>query len=271
MKTLNIKAIRIDGGTQSRVEINSDAVAEYADALTAGAGFPPVITFFDGVDHWLADGFHRFHAFNKIGIVSIDADVREGTQRDAMLFSFGANGTHGQRRTNADKRKAVASMLADSEWSKWSDNQIAKTAGVHHSTVAEHRKSLAESASEKPQERTYTNKHGTQSVMKTEGIGKAQPAEQLAPAPAPEPEDDGAPDAAELESFRAQEEAAAKTLQFMLASDDVAADLAARNTQLEAQIKLLELRIAGLQNSNTEYIRTIKSLQNKIKKQEASA
>ena len=78
------------------------------------------------------------------------------------------------------------------------------------------------------------------------------------------------PDEHELASLRAQEEAEVKTLQFLLASDDKLADLAARNTQLEAQIKLLDLRIAGLQNSNAEYIRTIKGLQNKLKKLEAS-
>ena len=37
-----IGSIRIDGGTQSRVELNQETVAEYAQAFTAGAEFPPV-------------------------------------------------------------------------------------------------------------------------------------------------------------------------------------------------------------------------------------
>ncbi len=127
MKTINIKTIRIDGGTQSRVEINNEIVTEYAEAIKAGSEFPAVVVFNDGVDNWLADGFHRFHAHNQAGKASIAVDVRPGTVRDAKLFSFGANGRHGQRPTNADKRKSVSEMLADSEWAKWSQERIAKT------------------------------------------------------------------------------------------------------------------------------------------------
>lgn len=130
MKKLNINAIRIDGGTQSRVEINADVAGEYAEAIKGGAEFPPVAVFHDGADYWLADGFHRYHAHKQAGRASIAADVHTGTQRDAVLHSLGANGTHGLRRTNADKRKAVAAMLADAEWSQWSDRKIAEACGV---------------------------------------------------------------------------------------------------------------------------------------------
>ena len=136
MKTINIKTIRTDGGTQSRVEINNEIVTEYAEAIKAGAEFPAVVVFNDGVDNWLADGFHRFHAHNQAGKTSISADIRQGTARDAVLFSFGANGTHGLKRSNADKRKAVATMLSDAEWAEWSDRKIAEVCGVGHPFVA---------------------------------------------------------------------------------------------------------------------------------------
>ncbi|MDR9404902.1 MAG: hypothetical protein RI580_15855 [Halothece sp. Uz-M2-17] len=42
-------------------------------------------------------------------------------QRDAILHSVGANATHGLRRSNQDKRKAVVTLLQDNEWSQWSD------------------------------------------------------------------------------------------------------------------------------------------------------
>ena len=86
MKTINIKTIRIDGGTQSRVEINNEIVAEYAALIKAGAEFPPVIVFYDGVDTWLADGFHRFHAHNvSIGVDAAkhNADLRAIYQKYA--------------------------------------------------------------------------------------------------------------------------------------------------------------------------------------------
>ena len=151
MKKLNVNAIRIDGGTQSRVSLDEQTVAEYVDALES---LPPVIVFEDGADYWLADGFHRLHAYRTAGKASIPADIRTGTKRDAILFSVGANGTHGLRRSNADKRKAVGVMLADAEWSQWSDRKIAEACGVSHTFVALLRKppSVATVATPKAQE-----------------------------------------------------------------------------------------------------------------------
>lgn len=272
MKTINIKTIRIDGGTQSRVEINNEIVTEYAEAIKAGAEFPAVVVFNDGVDNWLADGFHRFHAHNQAGKTSIAADVRPGTVRDAKLFSFGANGRHGQRPTNADKRKSVSEMLADSEWAAWSQVKIADTCGVSIGFVS---KMVHEAASFhgemiKPATRTV-ERNGKTYEQDTSSIGKSKPTPEIASVV---PvilaiDDEGAPDDAEMESVRIQEESAAKTMQFMLASDEPLADLAAKNTELEAQIKQLNLRIAGLQNSNNEYIKTIKRLQAQLKKVQA--
>ena len=71
----------------------------------------PVVVFHDGVDHWLADGFHRYHASRRIEALESVAEVRTGTRRDAVLYSVGANASHGQRRTNADKRRAVMTLL----------------------------------------------------------------------------------------------------------------------------------------------------------------
>ena len=135
IKTLNTKAIRIDGGTQSRVQINNETVAEYAEAIKEGDKFPPVIVFFDGAEHHLGDGFHRYHGHNAAGKTSIEADVRTGTLRDAILYSLGANKVHGLRPSNDDKRKAVGTMLADAEWSQLSDREIAQHCGCSRMLV----------------------------------------------------------------------------------------------------------------------------------------
>ena len=142
IKKIKITGIRIDGGTQSRAELNQATVSEYAEAMTDGAKFPPVVVFFDGADHWLADGFHRYFGTKQIGALDIDADVREGTKRDAILFSLGANAIHGLRRSNADKRKAVETLLNDTEWSKWSDRKIAEACGVGAPLVGGVRKAI---------------------------------------------------------------------------------------------------------------------------------
>lgn len=131
--TLNLDAIQIDGGTQCRAALSDETVAEYAEEVRAGGTLPPVTVFFDGSTHWLADGFHRFHAHRSAGETTITADVRTGTQRDAILFAAGANATHGLRRTNADKRKAVEVLLADPEWSQWSDREIGRRCEVRSS------------------------------------------------------------------------------------------------------------------------------------------
>lgn len=133
--------IRQDGGTQPRGEISSDLVTEYITAILDGAKFPPVVVFYDGSDYWLADGFHRVRAFASAGR-PVPADVRQGTQRDAVLFSLGANATHGQRRTNADKRRAVMRALDDAEWSQWSDREIARRCAVSNQFVSNIRAEL---------------------------------------------------------------------------------------------------------------------------------
>jgi hypothetical protein len=45
--------------------------------------------------------------------LEITADLRQGTQRDAVLFGISANSAHGLPRNNADKRKAVSLLLGD--------------------------------------------------------------------------------------------------------------------------------------------------------------
>jgi len=283
MKKLNIKAIRIDGGTQSRVEINNDVVAEYAESLTAGAVFPPITVFFDGADYWLADGFHRFHAYNKVGIVSIEADIHQGTVREAKLFSFGANGDHGQRRSNADKRKAVSSMLEDAEWAKWSDNQIAKQCSVSQPFVSSIRSSLITVISEKPVERAYINKHGTESVMDTRAIGKSDhaakqldaPAPVAAPVPPPapeavaadEPEDDG-PSAEELAANAAAEQGDREALEKLLESDDKLATAYAEIKRLNAELAQMRISRDGYMNKCNEAIALVKSRDRTIAKLE---
>jgi hypothetical protein len=133
-----------DGGAQMRVEsIRVETVNEYAEEMLEGTKFPPVIVFHDGADYWLADGFHRVAAATKINLESIDADVRNGTMRDAILYGAGANASHGLRRTHADKRRAVERLLSDPEWARWSDRKVAEAAKVDHKTVAKIRRELA--------------------------------------------------------------------------------------------------------------------------------
>jgi len=74
-------------------------------------------------------------AAEEAGLTDIAADVRQGTRRDAILHSVGANAAHGLRRTSEDKRRAVKTLLADPEWHEWSESEIARRCAVSHTTV----------------------------------------------------------------------------------------------------------------------------------------
>jgi len=142
IQTLKLDQIRINGDTQPRVAIDEQVVAEYAKSYRANIDLPPVTVFFDGVAYWLADGFHRYWATKQINREYVFAEVHPGTLRDAIVYSVGANATHGLRRTTEDKRKAVLTLLNDEDWSKWTDREIAKKCGVSHDMVNRARRSI---------------------------------------------------------------------------------------------------------------------------------
>src|SRR3990167_6187545 len=89
-----LTSIRTDGGTQPRAATDTATVQDYADRMRDDAAFPPVVVFFDGAAHWLADGFHRYLAASRVGADYILPAVRDGTPRDAVLCSVGAKHDH---------------------------------------------------------------------------------------------------------------------------------------------------------------------------------
>ncbi len=142
---LPLAEIRTDGNTQARVKIRQTVVRDYAAAMKAQADeghwrFPPIVVFSDGQEFWLGDGFHRVLAALEAGLYDILTEVRQGTQRDALLFSISSNTEHGFPRSNADKRNAVLLLLRDSEWCQWSDREIARRCGVSDRSVNKLRK-----------------------------------------------------------------------------------------------------------------------------------
>ena len=142
IKSINIRAIRIDGGTQSRETLDQAVVDEYAELMKEGTEFPPISVVHDGNEYYLSDGFHRLLAAQRAGKASINCDVITGTLRDAILYSLSANASHGLRRTVEDRRKAVMTMLEDFEWGEWSDREIARQCHVSHPFVAKLRAAM---------------------------------------------------------------------------------------------------------------------------------
>lgn len=186
VETLPLTSIRTDGSTQARIELSDVVIGEYAEAFERGDTFPPIDVYFDGETYWLADGFHRVKAAAQVGQDTIAAIVHQGGQREALLHAAGSNTTHGLRRSNADKRKAVMLLLQDDEWRQWSDRQIARHCSVDGKTVADVRQKLTAEIRSQPDpsgtgdasrddgERTYRTRHGTVATMKTARIGTTQ-------------------------------------------------------------------------------------------------
>lgn len=68
------------------------------------------------------------------------------------------NATHGQKRTNKDKRLIVERALMDEEWVKYSDREIARHCGVGYDLVRQLRKKLT--MINHSDKRTYITKDG---------------------------------------------------------------------------------------------------------------
>jgi len=261
MKKLNINSIIIDKGTQSRASISEETVTDYAEAMSAGDEFPPVIAFFDGVDYYLADGFHRLHAVKRLGKTSIQADVRTGTLRDAILYSLGANRDHGLRRSNADKRKCVQTLLDDFEWGDLSVNEMARICGVSPQLVTAVK--LEMDGGEKV------------STVKTNAPKKPAKLNNVVEAPVENltPERDEAVQELVAENQRLADRLAVEAMEASEEEKQAAGETIA---ELREQIRILEIENQSLkisrdtfQRENSELKRTVASLQRKLKKEEA--
>jgi hypothetical protein len=170
-KDIPLSDIAVDAGCQSRAAIDPGTVDDYSDAIRNGTQLPPAIVFHDGTTFWLADGFHRRAAHAKAGSDTMRCDVRTGTRRDAVLYSVSANATHGLPRTSADKRRAVQTLLSDSEWGTWSNRQIASACAVSESFVRSVRADSTDVTAHRAQ-RTFVNRYGQTATMDTARIGR---------------------------------------------------------------------------------------------------
>jgi hypothetical protein len=189
-KPVSLDVIHADEQAQPRAALDTDRVAEYVEAMVRGEKFPRLVLFQDKQGrYWLADGFHRYYAAINLEWKTIECIVYSGELRDAVLFSCGANATHGLPRSNDDKRQAVTKLLKDPEWSGWSNVEISKRCRVSDEFVRKLRQQLEPVTSNigSENERTYTDKHGNTVTMHTGNIGrKPKPAASSNQMPSPE-------------------------------------------------------------------------------------
>lgn len=264
IQNIPLAKIRTDGGTQPRVKLDHKTVDEYADAITEGAKMPPVICYFDGSDYWLADGYHRLRACEEIVAVDINAEVHNGTQRDAVLHSVGANAEHGLRRTNDDKHRAGMTMLDDPEWKLWPQSKIARQCGVSREYVSRVYSSATPSCARSQDAVRLVERGDRVYEQNTANIGKKtlrpqnEPVPETAPlaiepdAHAPElvgPSDDRSA------TMKATARVSGEVLAKQPDSGDALAMAQAEITHLTAKVAALEQRVKGLQRAKADAIK----------------
>ena len=284
MKKLNLLNIRTDGGTQPRLELDQNLVKEYAEVMREGVVFPPVEVFHDGSEYWLVDGFHRYFGYKANGLTSIEAIVHTGTLREAQFYAWKANNKHGNRLKPEDIRAIIRIMLTDEEYSKWSNNHIAKELDISSMTVGRVRVAMQEESKTPAQTTvTYVDKHGNTTTMKTDKKKKA-----TTQRPTTKPDVTTANPVTELEQKVKELATTVNTLaeENTVMRDKIAIGQwdASEIEKIDAEetinnrrerIRVLEIDNKSLresrdiyQNENAEMMRTIKTLKTKLKKYE---
>ena len=182
-----------------------------------------------------------------------------------------------------DYRKIIIAMFNDEEAKTWSNRQIAEWVGVSHSTVNRIKSSLEQPSSE-PKEKKYIDKHGKQSVMKTDKIGKT--VQKI-----PQPDMTSALMVKQEVVIELNEkiDELSQTINMLADENTIMRDkiaigqwdateiekIDAEQTikDLREQIRILEADNKAMrqsrdmfQNRNSELMKTVKSLQNKLKK-----
>jgi hypothetical protein len=162
-------------GIQARNALSETIIREYAEAMTSGDEFPPIDVYCDDTAYWLADGFHRMRAAKAARQDTITARVHPGGKREAILHAVHANETHGYRRTDADRRRAVTLMLSDPEWCGWSDREIARQCHVSHMLVNRMRREITPPQEGQAPAQPRKAKRGQQTyAIHTGNIGRAK-------------------------------------------------------------------------------------------------
>jgi hypothetical protein len=175
---LPLAKIRVDGGTQHRLEISLERVSRYAEDMKDGDKFPPATVFFDGTDHWMGDGHSRHAAAGLAGRKTLAVKVRKGTREDAVRFAATCNHGQGEDYTRADRRNAAKNVLLLDL--KQSDSSVAKQCKVSRGLVASVREDIDKEKPAESQDAKSTSSgqdaKSTSSSERTGSDGKTYPA-----------------------------------------------------------------------------------------------
>lgn len=278
---MNVADIIVDMEYQMRATMSEEAIDQYAEEMADDKKFDPVtVVEVEGVGLVLAEGFHRVEATKRAGLTSIDANIIKGTLRDVKEHAYGANGAHGVRRTNADKRKNVMKALADPDFSGLRTIDYAAMCQVTERFINKIRHEMSpkpgtvpglKNSLEVPQQISPpAEESGGTGTAEAPTGGEPESAAQ-SPGTATAGGENSAlsktaaadtePSAEELDEAEAYISAARDNLAvMMLNSEDPKKELLERNLELERQVFALRSEITRLMNENAAAIKQIKAL-----------
>jgi hypothetical protein len=242
---VQLQKIRLDGGTQPRKEIDEPMVQHYTEILLEGKDkFPPIDLWFDGKSYWPSDGFHRFHAHKRAGFTEIEANINQGTKRDAFLACLKANGKHGKPRSPDERRYVVQLALEDIELGEKTDTEIAIICDVSSMTVGRVRKALG------LEKATRVDKNGRKMDVSKAG-------RPVAPPPEPEyTEEDKLQEMAIEHTALAEENAKLKDMlavKSLPVSEKAREEVKQTIEELREQVKDLEFQLRTMTQSRNEF------------------
>lgn len=104
MKKYALSELVLDFEIYPRGSVDSHHVGEIAEAIRAGAAFPPIVI--DKKSKRVADGFHRVYGYKRVFDESHEVDCIEKeykSDKDLFIDSMRYNAAHGRALTQHDK------------------------------------------------------------------------------------------------------------------------------------------------------------------------
>ena len=267
MRKVKLSDIRIDGGTQGRVEIDQQHAYQMVEMMKEGYEFDPIDTNFDGVTYWMVDGFHRYHAYTLLGIKEIEVKYIPGTLDEAIIRSYGVNSRHGKPRSFEDRQKIVESALANPLTKDKTNYELAKICVVSQSFVAGVR-DPAKKKKQKEAKEKHVQKKAAEIASQTSSPDNASQTSSAKTTlgVSPNINDGAAPDEAELRATELAMQADQEAMYKLLESDDALATAHEEIKRLNHLNGQLEVRLHGLMNERNEAVKMVKKLQSQIDK-----
>jgi uncharacterized ParB-like nuclease family protein len=286
-KKLNVDLVDLSGGTQVRKSVDQERITLFAENMKDGDVFPPIDVFHDGSTYWLSSGFHRYFAVKSLGKASIECNIHTGTLLDAIWFALGANAQHGLPLSVEDKRAAICKIIEHEKWKSKTNAEIARHVGASKMMVTRVKADLQAKGELKDESdiKEYTNKHGKTNTINTAGIKKANKERtKQKPEKTEEPSDELA-EAQQLIQELSETVVSLKAENELLrdkiavgqwdASEIEKIDIQETVNDLREQVRVLEIDNKALresrdtyQTTNADLMKTVKTLQNKLKKLE---